>query len=137
METNTADNKHGEDVKPGRRRQRVVWHLLQFDDFFQVGDQVFQGSQHAGITRQAAVQLLQAEGEEKIRTWATVPWQPLAASAHLQEGDGGGFLLQQVGVSVGPAQGQDERPPLGVERVLELLLLGAGRTRRVIGSRRG
>lgn len=38
-------------------------------------------------------------------------------------------------MSVSPAQGQDERPPLGVEGVLELLLFRAGRTRRVVGSR--
>lgn len=35
---------------------------------------------------------------------------------------------------VGPAQGQNERPPLSVERILELLLLGAGRRRRVVSA---
>lgn len=80
-------------------------------------------------------------GQEKGRTsgrqFQAQCSEQLTAGGHLQEGDGSGLLLQQVRVRVGPAQGQDQRPPLGVERVLKLLLLGAGRTRRVVGSHAG
>lgn len=72
-----------------------------------------------------------------MRTSGQAQREQLTAGGHLQEGNGGRFLLQQVRVRVGPAQGQDESPPLGVERVLKLLLLRAGRTRRVVGSHAG